>query len=107
MGLMHRFMYKFSIFVASVAGALSLMQGASLVTSVFRGGVVFLGTLLFFIVALYLMRWAIVATTVVEVLDGGGEEEEESAPAPKNRMKGQLEPPQVVTSGMLADKVNS
>jgi len=99
MGLMHRFMYKFSIFAASVASALALMQGASLVTSVFRGGVVFLGTLMFFIVALYIMRWAIVATTVVEVL-----EETEKTSADKNKTKGELESPHVVSSGMLLEK---
>ncbi len=102
---MHRFMYKFSIFAASVASALALMQGASLVTSVFRGGVVFLGTLMFFIVSLYILRWVIVATTVVDVLEGN-EEETEMSPVAKNKAKGRLESPQVVTSGMLKDRVN-
>ncbi len=100
MGLMHRFMYKFSVFAASVATALALMQGASLVTSVFRGSIVFLGTLLFFIAALYMMRWAVVATTVVEVLDDSGEKAE-TASVPKNKVKGELESPAVVKTGML------
>ncbi len=102
MGLMHRFMYKFSSFAAILATVLALTQGASLETAVFRGGVVFLVTLLFFILALYVLRWVIVATTVVEALEGDDEqpeaEKKKASPAPERE---KLNKGQVVTEGML------
>jgi len=75
---MHRFIYKFSVFASAFAGALSLMNGTSIVTALFRAGVVFLGTLAVFVLALHVLRWAIVATTVVEALDElDGEEDKD------------------------------
>lgn len=77
MGLMHRFIYKFSILVSAAAGVMSLIQGTSILTSLFRAAVVFLGTLFIFVLSLHLLRWSIVATTVVDALDQEDEEASE------------------------------
>lgn len=66
MGLMHRFMYKFAAFIAIIAFMTAMLNGVSISTSLFRSGLIFLGTLLVFILALNLMRWSIVSTTVLQ-----------------------------------------
>lgn len=66
MGLMHRFIYKFSIFAGLAALVVALLNGVSIPTSVFRAVLVFLGVLLLFIILLNVLRWAIISTTIIE-----------------------------------------
>lgn len=63
---MHRFIYKFSIFVSIIALVSALMNGVSIMTTIVRTGLVFLGILFLFVIFLNIMRWAIVATTIIE-----------------------------------------
>ncbi len=77
MGLMHRFIYKFSIFASLITFVSALLNGVSVMTTVLRSGLVFLGTLILFIIFLNIMRWAIVATTIIEKHVEESEEEKE------------------------------
>ena len=77
MGLMHRFIYRFAIFVSLITLVSALMNGVSIMTTFIRTGLVFLGTLILFIIFLNLMRWAIVTTTIIEKHDEETEKEKE------------------------------
>ncbi len=66
MGLMHRFIYKFSIFVSIITLVTAFMNGVSPMTTILRTGIVFLGTMFLFVIFLNIMRWAIVTTTIIE-----------------------------------------
>lgn len=63
---MHSFMYRFAAFAAIIALLGAFLNGVSMPTSMLRAGLVFLGTLVLFIAALSLMRWTVIATTIVE-----------------------------------------
>lgn len=85
MGLMQRFILKFSFFVSVIALLSALFSGVSIQTSVIRASVTLLGTMLLFIILLNVMRWAIITTTVIE--NHGKEEDrkkEEAAGLKKN-----------------------
>jgi uncharacterized membrane protein len=66
MNVMHRFIYKFSIFVAIIALISALLSGVSVMTTFIRTGLVFLGTILLFVILLNVMRWAIETTTIID-----------------------------------------
>jgi len=66
MGLMQKFLINFSVFAGAIALITALINGVSIGTGLFRAGLVFLGTMLLFIVALHTIRWAIIATTIVD-----------------------------------------
>ena len=63
---MQRFIYKFSFFIGVIALITALASGVSLITSVIRASLVLLGTMTLFVVALHVIRWAIISTTVIE-----------------------------------------
>ena len=44
----------------------ALLNGVSMPTGVLRAGLVFLGTLLLFVVGLNLVRWVVITTTIIE-----------------------------------------
>lgn len=90
MGLMHRFIYRFSIFVSLITLVSALMNGVSIMTTFIRTGLVFLGTLFLFIIFLNLMRWAIVTTTIIEKHDKETEKEKEMREELLNQMKNGL-----------------
>ncbi len=83
---MHSFIYKFSAFVATVALVGALLNGVSMPTGVLRAGLVFLGTLLLFVVGLNLVRWAIVTTTIIEQneADNAANNDDKEAPVKKS-----------------------
>ncbi len=51
--------YKFALLIAMVTLVLCLLSGISILTSLFRTGVVFLGTLFVIAVALWVLRWVV------------------------------------------------
>lgn len=69
MGLMQRFIFKFSVFASIAAFIGALLNGVSVLTSVMRAGLVMFGTLVLFIVLMNVLRWAIISTTVIEMHD--------------------------------------
>ncbi|NOG43856.1 MAG: hypothetical protein HND50_01385 [Calditrichaeota bacterium] len=74
---MHRFIYKFAVFVSVITLVTALMNGVSIMTTFVRTGLVFLGTLILFVVFLNVMRWAIVTTTIIEKHDEETENEQQ------------------------------
>ncbi len=51
--------YKFALLIAMVTLVMCLLSGISILTSLFRAGVVFLGTLFVIVVALFVLRWVV------------------------------------------------
>lgn len=62
---MKKFIYKFALFVSVVAFVSSLLGGVSIVTSIARSGLVYLGTLLIVIISLNILRWSMARTVDV------------------------------------------
>lgn len=56
---MKSFVYKIAVFVSVISLITSLLSGISILTSLVRSGMVFLGTLVFIIIALNLLRWSL------------------------------------------------
>ena len=87
---MHRFIYKFAIFVSILSVVGALLNGVSIMTTLIRAGLVFLGTLLLFIIFLNIMRWAIVSTTIIEQHEEESEKEKEMREELVKQMKNGL-----------------
>ncbi len=87
---MHRFIYKFAIFVSILSVVGALLNGVSIMTTLIRAGLVFLGTLLLFIVFLNIMRWAIASTTIIEQHAEESEKEKEMRGELVKKMKNGL-----------------
>lgn len=83
---MHSFIYKFSAFIAIIALVGALLNGVSMPTGVLRAGLVFLGTLLLFVLGLNLVRWVVITTTIIEQneADNAANNEVKEAPVKKN-----------------------
>lgn len=63
---MQKFIYKFAILIAMITLITAFLNGVSLPTSLIRAGLIFIGTLLLFFMALALMRWTVITTTIID-----------------------------------------
>jgi len=91
MGLMQSFIYKISALVAVIALLSAFFNGVSMPTSIIRAGLIFLGTLVLFVVLLNIMRWAITTTTVIDNMNEAKEAEKKKVDInERNKLQGEL-----------------
>jgi hypothetical protein len=92
MGLMQRFMFKFSFFVSVIALLSALFSGVSVTTSVIRASLILLGTMVLFIVLMNVMRWSIITTTVIEYHEKEEEQKKKETASEKTKAIDEKQP---------------